>query len=635
MNLFSKRFAAILLFVLSLIIYVLTLAPGLMFTDSGELAAVCTTLGIAHPTGYPLFTILGHIWSLLNFGLDQTYHLNLFAAFMTALSVVFFFYIILEVFDILEKSGTSIKGKKKKDKKKNTIVAASKNFKILISSAATLTYAFALTIWQQAAMLEVYSLQLLMFNLIILFTLRAWNSDDNSKKFWYLSAFFVGLAFANHMNTVLLVPAVLFLFFYKRNEGFDFSGGRIKLLFVLLLPFVLGLSLYLYLPLRSAMMPEFNWGWVSRSFDKFWYHVSGKQYRVWMFSDTATMKVNAGKYFDIFLYQFGWIGVIPMIAGFIYTFKKSKALFWFAALLVIFNLLYALNYGIHDIETYFSLSFIALIIVTGIGLYSLFRDKTKYAALAFLIPLISIAVNYSENDYSGNRLVPEYTKILVNNLDSNAIVISAQWDYFCSAFWYMQRVEKYRPDVVLVEKELLRRTWYLEQFKRWYPEVAKKSEKEMKLYLSQLELFEDDKTYDPVLIQKYFIDFINSVIDKNIDKRPVYLTLDILQSADGNDIAVNYKKVPVGFAFKLLKDDKDFMPNPDKIEIDKFLAGHYDRNDRLVKGILETASIAITNIGRYAQYKGNTTLARKAYYMALKVDPENRAAIGSLQQIGK
>ena len=636
MNIFSKRNTGILVFIISYIIYDFTVAPGLMFTDSGELAAVCTTLGIAHPTGYPLFTVLGYVWSFINFpGFDNVAHLNKFAVYMTSFSVMSFYFIIETVLNIITTFPKNKQKKNKKNKKTATIRDIPEKMRIIIAAASSLIYAFALTVWQQATMFEVYSLQLLMFNIVILFALRAWNSDDTSKKSWYLTAFFAGLAFTNHMTTILLIPAIIFLFFYKRNEGFDFSGEKVKLLFILLLPFAFGLSLYLYLPLRSAMIPEFNWGWVSRNFDKFWYHVSGKQYRVWMFSDAATIKINAGKYFDIFLYQFGWIGIIPLIAGFIHTFKTSKALFWFLLILVASNLIYALNYGIHDIETYFSLSFIALIIVTSIGLYSLFRKKAKYAALAFIIPLISIAVNYSGNDYSSNRLVPEYTKTLVNNLDSNAIVISAQWDYFCSAFWYMQRVENYRPDVVLVEKELLRRTWYLEQFKRWYPQVAKQSENEMELYDSQLELFETEKPYNPILIQKYYIGLINSFIDKNINHRPVYITPDLLQSADGKDIAAKYRKVPAGFAFKLEKGETDYIPDLSKINVDKLIAGHYDRKDHLVKGILETASMGITNIGRYAQFNGKPDIARDAYILALKVYPENQAAIGSLQQVDK
>ncbi len=634
MNLFSKRNIGILLFIGAFIIYLFTAAQSLMFTDNGELAAVCVSLGVAHPTGYPLFTLLGHLWSLLPIPFSMIAKLNLFAAFVTALSVSVFFYIMILVFEIITKNEKSSAEKKKNVKGKLTI-QTQEMFTVTLASASALIYAFALTIWQQATFLEIYSLQLLMFNLIIWTAIKAWQTDNETMKYYLLLAFLTGLGFSNHMTTVLLVPALLFLFFYRQNSGFDFTKDRIRFALILIIPFVLGLSLYLYLPLRSATMPEFNWGWVSRSFDKFWYHVSGKQYRVWMFSDPATPGINAEKFFNVFLQQFGWIGVIPLLVGFISFYKKSKALFWFVLLFVFTCIIYSFNYGIHDIETYFSLTFIGLIIFVGIGLYSLFHKYSKFVAIAFIIPLISLLGNYSENDKSMNFLVPEYTRIMTDNLESNAIIISSQWDYYCSAFWYLQRIENYRSDVVLVEKELLRRTWYLEQFRRWYPDVAKKSENEMKLYDSQLELFEAEKAYDQFLIQKYYIDFINSVIDKNIGKRPVYITPEILQSQTDKDIGAKYQKVPAGFAFKLVDGNELYTPDLSKIDVDKLLHGVFDRNDHLVNGLLETVSMALTNIGRYAQYSGNPEIANKAYRKALKVYPQNETAVMGLRQLEK
>ena len=49
------------------IVYLITCAPGLYYTDSGELAAAASVWGVAHPTGYPLFTLVAHLWSMLPF----------------------------------------------------------------------------------------------------------------------------------------------------------------------------------------------------------------------------------------------------------------------------------------------------------------------------------------------------------------------------------------------------------------------------------------------------------------------------------------------------------------------------------------------------------------------------------------
>ena len=67
---------------LSLIVFLVTAAPGVTFTDAGELAGVCTSLGVAHPTGYPLFTIMGHLWTLLPIAESPVFELNLFAGML-------------------------------------------------------------------------------------------------------------------------------------------------------------------------------------------------------------------------------------------------------------------------------------------------------------------------------------------------------------------------------------------------------------------------------------------------------------------------------------------------------------------------------------------------------------------------
>lgn len=621
------------------------MAQGLMFTDSGELAAVCATLGIAHPTGYPLFTILGYLWTLIPLPFSTIFQLNIFSAFLTALSVLVYFHVLHLIFTILKNSvanenqtGKIQKNKQKSNKRRNLktynyINALSDIHVSIIIAGCSLMYAFALTIWQQGVIFEVYSLQTLMFMLMLWSLLKALSNKENQFKYYLLTSFLIGLGFANHMTTMLIIPGVLFLYFYSHSDSFDFSSGKFKMLFILIIPMLIGLSLYLYLPLRSATNPEFNWGMVSRSFDKFIYHVSGKQYQVWMFSGSEAFIENVKKFFGIFAQQFGWIGIFPLLYGFIKAFKYNKALFMFFVILVVTCILYSLNYSIHDIDSYFILAFISLLILASIGVFAFFQRYSKYVGFIFVIPVVSLLINWTENDQSMNSLVPEYTNILVENLDENAIVISAQWDYWCSAFWYKQKVEHYRPDVVLVEKELLRRTWYLEQFKQWYPKVAASVEPEMNLYLSQLELFESNKPYNSVLIQKYFIDFVNAIIDKNIDKGPVYVTLDIMQNPVDAEIAASYEKVPQGFAFRLEKEKKSYEVDVDNINLRTFLQGRSLPQDHLVKGILESASINLTNIGRYAQFNSQFETAEKAYKMALDVKADNDLAIQSLRQL--
>ena len=388
------------------------------------------------------------------------------------------------------------------------------------------------------------------------------------------------------------------------------------------------------MPLRAATMPEFNWGWVSRSLDKYIYHVTGKQYQVWMFTGSDAFNANLLKFFNLIPYQLGWLGLISFVFGLYKSFIASKEIFLFLLLLVIGCLAYSLNYSIHDIETYFLAAVIGMVLLSAIGLFGIYEYYPKLLPAFVLIPLIALAVNYNEVNESDNRLVPEYTKMMAESLQPNALVISSQWDYFCSAFWYKQRVEGYRQDVVMVEKELLRRTWYLEQFRRWYPSTAKLSEGKMNSYLEQLELFESGGSYNPALIQKRFIDMINSFIDNNFGKRPIYLTLEILQNQEDAEIGQGYEKIPEGLAFRLEKSKDQFPVSVDKFKVDDFIKGGRNRDNHLVKGIKELTAVNFANIGRYALVTNQMETARKAFKLSLRVDPNNQTALQGLQQAG-
>ena len=73
----NNKIVFYLVTILSLIVYVLTLNPDVTYTDSGELAGACVKLGVAHPTGYPLFILIGHLWTLLPLHFSKIYSLNL------------------------------------------------------------------------------------------------------------------------------------------------------------------------------------------------------------------------------------------------------------------------------------------------------------------------------------------------------------------------------------------------------------------------------------------------------------------------------------------------------------------------------------------------------------------------------
>ena len=98
------------------IVYLTTLAPSVVNIDSGELATVQITLGIAHPTGYPLFTMLGYLWQIIPLPFTAIFKANLLAAVFTSLAIWIFTkstYLMLSNIPLQKPKNISKKKKKK------------------------------------------------------------------------------------------------------------------------------------------------------------------------------------------------------------------------------------------------------------------------------------------------------------------------------------------------------------------------------------------------------------------------------------------------------------------------------------------------------------------------------------------
>lgn len=583
-----KKIFVALSFLLPLIIYILTLAPDVYFTDSGELAAVATTLGVAHPTGYPLFTLIGYLWANL-LPWSPIYNLNLMAGVFTALSSMLLFLslsLLFDKFKLVKRVGTHT----------NAL------YDNILALFITLGYCFALTTWQQATSVEVYSLQLFLINLFIFIVLSAYYSEGSSEKLLILAGFVLGLGFANHLTSFMLIPLGLIIFWTKTKK-YDKKSRR-KLLLYIVGACLFSVLLYLYLPIRSAQLPTFNWGEVHRSWDKFIYHVTGAQYQVWMFSSGAAWKDNFALFFKLIPSQLTWIGVIFLIYGLYVTYKSNKTIFFALISTAFLCLFYSLNYSIHDIDSYFITAYIVFAIVVGIAAKQIMNYQQNMLYLFLFIPAFNLYSNYGEADLSNDKTVSEYYRLTMQSAKQDALILSSQWDFWVSAFWYKDKVEGERQDITLIDKELLRRTWYVNALQYLAPELYKQNENQIRLYMQQLELFEADKPYDPRLIQAFYINMINSFIDNNYGKRPIYITFELLQTDPA--IAKDYIKIPEGFLIRLSKTNDDINLNYNKFDVSELARSINSKNDKLHDA---TRNIALVNLNaamKYKQYKRDT-----------------------------
>jgi hypothetical protein len=538
------------------IVYLITLAPTVSFIDSGELSAVAATLGIAHPTGYPLFTILG--WLFTKLPIDNTiiYKLNIMSALYGAASAYFFFLFLVSIFEFLVLGQAQTKNVRPGQ----TSVSFPKLYRSIIPAVGgTLLLAFSPTYWSQAVAVEVYSLHILFLSLILLtffnavkvFLLHKSNPQKEKPTIRELSVFalLLGMSFSNHMTTILLMPGLIYMFFFV----YGFTRDTWRLILILLVAFVAGLSFYLYFPVRAANSPLLNWG-NPVDLEKIFWHLSGKQYRVWIFSSTDAA-VKQFKYFINDLpKEFNYIFLIVSLLGIWSLYKRRRELLIFTILLFIGCVVYSINYDIHDIDSYFLLAYFTLATWIAIGIQFILtrirKSSTVICAstLVVIITFLPLAGNYQDVDESRNYYVEDYTKNMFESIDPNGIIISFQWDYFVSASYYYQLVERFRSDVVVIDKELLRRSWYFKQLETQHPQVIKQSKLEIDAFLIELYKFEHNLPYAYEVIENRFAEVIRSIIEKNIDEQAVYVTGEIeTQYLSG------YEKIPAGLCFRIIK----------------------------------------------------------------------------------
>lgn len=573
-----KKYFPYVTSIITFIIFLLTLAPSVIQIDSGELAAVQSTLGIAHPTGYPLFTLLGYLFSLIPLPFTQMYQLNLLASLWCSAGIGVFTYSMLIVLDHLKLFSIikeSVK-QQKKSKRKQTERQASRR-EIIMSDkvklfgvfAGAMILAFSRTFWFQSTSVEVYSLHILLINLIILFLIKAYIADKNGGlkdvKHWLLFAFLLALGFSNHMTTLLILPSAAYIYFNSRG----FNKDSFKTILIMLAVFFPVLVLiYLYLPLRASANPEINWG-NPVDFERIFRHISGKQYQVWLFSSTDAAKRQFIYFFNSLPKEFS-ISLFVTAIGLFASYFYAKKIFVFLILLFISTVLYSINYDIVDIDSYFLLAFISLSMFAVFGTSKLF-ELIRFKKLSFILPasiiimfiVIELFSNYKDVDQSSTYAFEDYTKALVGSAEKNSIIFSYQWDYFISPAYYFQFVESYRKDVAIVDKELLRRSWYFNQLNKNYPQLFDELKSEVNLFLEALKPFERDKNYNAQLLETRYQNIMTGLAATNIDESTFYIASEIFDNEMQRGEFVlppGYTLVPDLFLFKVVKNDSKYIP---------------------------------------------------------------------------
>ncbi len=430
----TAKYFPLAAFIIPFFVYLMTYCRTLYVGDSGEMITAAYYLGIPHPPGYPLFTVLGNLFSFIPVS-NIASRVNLLSGILAALSCTFLYLFLLRFSKSKTFSGQ------------------------VIALAVVLSAAFSFTFWNQALMTKggLYELNALLLILIIYKLAFAQTLKDI-----LLAAVFFGCGLANHTTMVPLSAVfVLFVFFSSLKKGV-LSAAIDTFAFIFFSAATAGL-IYLYLPLRAAASPAINWGNPS-NFDNFWRHVSRQQYSLPDPHDrSAAHFIEQGYgYLKALIRQNNLIAILAPF-GIFHLYKNNKrlllvlsAVFVTTSIGIIFFTNYLLNsHDLYIVDPFLISSFLMIFIGGGAGLFLLkdtFPSAAKYIAIASIFfAVFPLALNYYRTDKSRNDCALVYGKNLLRTPERNSLMfVAGDNSTFISC--YLSKVEKLRPDLKIYDE---------------------------------------------------------------------------------------------------------------------------------------------------------------------------------------
>ena len=432
-------------------VYLRTLEPGVTGLDSAELATGAYTLGIVHPTGYPLYLLLGKLFILLPIR-SVAYRLNLMSAVFAALTV----WLLARLIErITHRRWTAWLG------------------------AGAL--GFSASFWSLAVVAEVYTLHAFLLALLLLL-LERWLASDSDG--WLVAAIFVyGLNLTNHVSSILFAPAIAWL--VVRRTGFR---RTLRLVPKVLPVFLLGLSFYLYLPLRDMAGVPLNYvrayyGVDLRTASGLWWMISGKAYRLFAFVYDLPGYIGEWGVFGAQLVRsFTPLGVLLGMLGLGHLLRRRHALAVPSLLVFLLTVAFFAGYGVVDKATMFLAAHLVWALWLAVGAVSALawlshilhrlpsgrRVVVRVAQASLLLAVVLTGcLNFPWMDRSDHYGSEVMARQVLESLEPDAMVVGT-WSS-AVVLEYLQVVEGLRPDVEIFNRSRFEVAEYYRHWKEGVP----------------------------------------------------------------------------------------------------------------------------------------------------------------------
>ncbi|NXF73250.1 TM260 protein, partial [Sclerurus mexicanus] len=433
----------------------------------GELITAAYELGVAHPPGYPLFTLLAKVATGLLPGASPASRVNLLCGCLGAAAASLLFHTVFRL------SGSYAGG----------ILAAG-------------VFSFSRLTWQWSITAEVFSLNNLFVGLLMALTahFEEASTAKERSKVSKLGAFSCGLSLCNQHTIVLYIACVVPWVLARLFRNRELSPGH---LLKLGLCFLAGLLPYLYLP-ASSYLNRARWTWGDQTtLQGFLTHFLREEYGTFNLAKSET----GSSMREVLVFQLAQMKSelsLPVLAlalvacgstALLTKQRKSSVIWLFTGMLCLYSLFFAWRANLDVtkplflgvVERFWLQSSAVVAVLAGLGLATLASVGNTVLGGSRVVPwlewLCALALvasqvwtNYSACDQSNNYVVDKFARNLLSSMPVGAVIL-LRGDLPGNALRYLHYCEGMRPDITLVDQEMMTYEWYLPKLAKHLPGV--------------------------------------------------------------------------------------------------------------------------------------------------------------------
>ena len=592
--------------------YLLTCARTVTLVDSGELILACASLGVAHPPGFPVYTMIGHLFSLVPVG-SVAFRLAAMSAVFAALTAALVALVVGEVV------AWSRRHQGLTDRRSRLAL-------VVAPVGAGLSFAFAATQWSYATVAEVYSLNLALVAGSVWFLLR-WRRGGARTPIPWAVGLLLGLGLGVHHVTVLLVVPGLIALVVASAGWRALSPRRLA---PAVAGGIAGVLSYIYLPLAASRHPVLNWGDPS-SLERFWWHITARQYLVNLFNGSIEqVRQNLADFSHMARVEFNPLGLVMVAAGLVWLWRRDRAVLWLAVLMSVVGVAYAVNYEIgEDVEAYFLTTFLAAAVALGGALAWLVEAGRKRAVaagvLALAMPAAGAALHWRSCDRSRDLVARHFVEDTLAGVAPGGLLLTREWQLY-SPWLYLHHIEGFRPDAAVVDINLCRRSWYTGQYlPATYPKLMATVRPQSDAFMVKLDDWEHGRPHDPEELTRRFVGLFRAMLQTAQPNHEAHLTLPTDPA-----IGKGMSWVPLGLTLKLSTGSPNAVEPMPPLHLEPFLEGAESLTPVARTKVRPVYALMLANRGRYLTQVGDLEGARQAIDLALAVEPTSSNALAIL-----